>query len=150
MYKCWFSSTPIRIPNTKKDHKNCDLNLLRSFWTPTSFFVDYPIFGVDSLCRLFFVQEKYTKKHFLKCIVSGSFCLQGIKLLDRYTKTSILEYQLVSRKRIPKSRSPFWEKFMKNVLDNYFILFLCHNFSGFSKEFWQKITNCMLLHKFHF
>ena len=81
MYKCWFSSTPIRIPNTKKDHKNCDFNLLRSFWTPNSFFVDYPIFGVDSLCRLFFVQEKYTKKHFLKCIVSGSFCLQGIKLV---------------------------------------------------------------------
>ena len=25
-----------------------------------------------------------------------------------------------------------------NVLGNYFLLFLCHNFSGFSKEFWQK------------
>ena len=66
-----------------------------------------------------------------------------------YSKTSILEYQLVSSKHIPKSRfipisrSPFWEKFMKNVLGNYFLLFLCYNFSGFSKEFWQKIKNCI-------
>ena len=55
------------------DHSGLQLHFL---WT-IQFLVWIPF------VELFFVQEKYTKKHFLKCIVFGSFCLQGIKLLDR-------------------------------------------------------------------
>ena len=55
-----------------------------------------------------------------------------------YSKTSILEYQLVSSNRIPKSRSPFWEKFMKNAPRNSFYIVLKPQFFWKFEKFFNK------------